>query len=81
MGNLSCHERSLASGFFSFWVSNAFSNTLTSVLTLVKMALSGVPIVDLERHSWVPQQETLTRVRCAFPDTQYTIHVLFTGTL
>jgi hypothetical protein len=53
--------------FFFFWVSNAFSDTLTSVLTLVKMALSGVPIVDLERHSWVPQQEPLTRVPWSSP--------------
>jgi hypothetical protein len=58
-------------GFFLFFwgVSNAFSNTLTSVLTLVKVALSGVTIVDLELHRWVPQHEPLTRVPCAFPYT------------
>ncbi len=42
MGNLSCHEKSLASGFFSFfffWGKNAFSNTLTTVLSLMKVAL------------------------------------------
>ncbi len=48
-------------------VINSVSNTLTSVLTLVKVPLSGFRLVNLERHPWVPQQEPLTRVLCAFP--------------
>jgi hypothetical protein len=61
-------------------VLNSVSNTLTSVLTLVKVPLSGVLLVNLELHPWVPQQVPLTRVLCAFPYTEYTISVLFIGT-
>jgi hypothetical protein len=48
-------------------VINSVSITLTSVVTIVMVPLSGVSIVDLELHPRVPQQEPLTRVPCAFP--------------